>query len=405
MTRGDGVEQDHHRLEQLGQPREQGRREPEHDAAGEAGGEAGDGRGRGGAEMRPELAAGEVEHHPADRGRGRRVERVEPADAGEQLPHREQDHQCGGAPEGRAGGDCRHLRASSVAVDEREPSTGFPGASDLPTGASPAAVGEGGLCDGSPVRPDVLPGVLPVGGGGKLSPPPSLAPGPTFRRASPRRRRGRAGFPPSGRSTACAAGVRRRDAASRSRTSAARGMWTAVPRPHRRPGAVAEHGDRIRRADRLLEVVGDEQHREAVALDPVQQLLGDAGPHDGVEGRERLVHEQQPGGAGPAPGRWPPAFAGRRRAGRGSGRPVAGEAQRRQPVVGPGVGVGRGNVPDAQPEGHVLPRRSPRQEARRPGTGSRRPATARRARRSPAAARGGPSPPAGCSSCRSRTGR
>ena len=134
-----------------------------------------------------------------------------------------------------------------------------------------------------------------------------------------------------------------------------------VPRAHRRPGAVAEHRDRVRRADRLLEVVGDEQHREAVALDPVQQLLRDPRPHDGVESRERLVHEEQPRAQGQHLGDGHPLALAAGELG-GEAVAVAGEAQRRQPVVGPGVGVGRGDVADAQPEGHVLPRRAPRQE-------------------------------------------
>ena len=51
--------------------------------------------------------------------------------------------------------------------------------------------------------------------------------------------------------------------------------------------------DHVGQADRLLEVVGDQQHADAFAFDQLDHVLDDAGAHDGVERGERLVHQQE----------------------------------------------------------------------------------------------------------------
>ena len=49
----------------------------------------------------------------------------------------------------------------------------------------------------------------------------------------------------------------------------------------------------IGEADRLLQIVGDEQHADALALDQLGDVADDAGAHDGVQGGERLVHQDE----------------------------------------------------------------------------------------------------------------
>src|SRR5207247_7639638 len=67
-----------------------------------------------------------------------------------------------------------------------------------------------------------------------------------------------------------------------------------VPRDTRaRP--LGEQVDVVRQADRLLEVVGDEEHADALAVDQGRDVLNDARAHDGVERGEGLVHEEELG--------------------------------------------------------------------------------------------------------------
>ena len=63
-------------------------------------------------------------------------------------------------------------------------------------------------------------------------------------------------------------------------------------------GLTAHHGHPVAEQDGLLDVVGDEDDRDAVLLPDVQQELVHPLPGDGVQGAERLVHQQQrrPGG-------------------------------------------------------------------------------------------------------------
>ena len=57
--------------------------------------------------------------------------------------------------------------------------------------------------------------------------------------------------------------------------------------------AAVHDGDAVAEADRLLHVVGDEHdRRRKLALDRLEVVLG-LGPHQRVEGAERLVHQQQ----------------------------------------------------------------------------------------------------------------
>ena len=135
----------------------------------------------------------------------------------------------------------------------------------------------------------------------------------------------------------------------------------AVAGADRRARPAAEHVHHVGGADRLLEVVRHQQHGEPLALDPLQELLGDAGPDDRIERGERLVHEQQPG----------PQRQHLR-----DGHPLAlpagelariavaaaGQPQHLQPVLGPLVGRGRRDLPDPQSQRHVPARRAPRQQ-------------------------------------------
>ena len=54
-----------------------------------------------------------------------------------------------------------------------------------------------------------------------------------------------------------------------------------------------EQIDAVGQADRLFEIVGDEQHADALPLDQRGDVLDDAGAHDRVERGERLVHQQE----------------------------------------------------------------------------------------------------------------
>src|ERR671924_726000 len=80
----------------------------------------------------------------------------------------------------------------------------------------------------------------------------------------------------------------------------ARAYWIARPwQRHRiipremcaRP--TGEQVDVIRETDRLFEVVGDEQHGDALALDQRCDVLNDARAHNSVERGEGLVHQEQ----------------------------------------------------------------------------------------------------------------
>ena len=129
----------------------------------------------------------------------------------------------------------------------------------------------------------------------------------------------------------------------------------ARPRPARQQ--VDHVGDRLR----LLEVVGDEQHGDALALDPGEQVLGDVVADDGVERGEGLVHQQEPRlQRQHLRQRHPLALA----AGELARIAVleAGEPEAVEPAVGLGQRLGRGEPVQLQPERHVLPRRAPRQQ-------------------------------------------
>ena len=83
--------------------------------------------------------------------------------------------------------------------------------------------------------------------------------------------------------------------------------------------ALSEDCDSVAQLHCLLDVVGDEHDRLVhLGLEP-QELVLETLPGDGVDGAERLVHEQHRAGRrrGPEPLR--PAAAGRPRVGRGSG--------------------------------------------------------------------------------------
>ena len=57
--------------------------------------------------------------------------------------------------------------------------------------------------------------------------------------------------------------------------------------------ALRQDVDHVGQADRLLQVVGDEQHRQMLPLDPPEQILGDACADDRVQRGKRLVHEKE----------------------------------------------------------------------------------------------------------------
>ena len=51
--------------------------------------------------------------------------------------------------------------------------------------------------------------------------------------------------------------------------------------------------DDVRETERLFQIVGHQQHADALPLDQPDHVLDDAGAHDGVERGERLVHQDQ----------------------------------------------------------------------------------------------------------------
>jgi hypothetical protein len=61
------------------------------------------------------------------------------------------------------------------------------------------------------------------------------------------------------------------------------------------PGArpLRQQIDRIRQADRLFQIVGDQQHGDPVAFDQLRDVADNPGADDRVERGEGLVHQQQ----------------------------------------------------------------------------------------------------------------
>ena len=89
-------------------------------------------------------------------------------------------------------------------------------------------------------------------------------------------------------------------------------------RGHLHQPAVAQHDDAVGERQRLVLVVGDEQRRDVLPLLDAPDLVAHRQPRRRVERRQRLVEQQRARARTRAPGRAPPAAAGRRRARAGS---------------------------------------------------------------------------------------
>ena len=117
-----------------------------------------------------------------------------------------------------------------------------------------------------------------------------------------------------------------------------------------RPGG--HHQDAVTEHDRLFQAVGDEERGGAGGLGEVQQLVLEDRPQLGVEGRERLVHQQDFGFDGEGAGdrdALPHAAGERGRIGAGE----LGEAHPGEPVAGPGVGLLARDALDVEAEADI----------------------------------------------------
>ena len=86
----------------------------------------------------------------------------------------------------------------------------------------------------------------------------------------------------------------------------------------REHAALAQDRDPVAHHDRLVDVVGDEDHRLRRPPGAARELALEPGARDRVERAERLVHQQRAAGRRRARGRGRRAAAGRPRAGSGS---------------------------------------------------------------------------------------
>ena len=97
---------------------------------------------------------------------------------------------------------------------------------------------------------------------------------------------------------------------------------------------LAQHEDAVGQGDRLVDLVGDEQHGRAVAEEQLAHEVLHLDPGEGVEGGERLVEQQQLGLAHQGAGERHPL----RLAARQGGRPGAGVVGEPDLVERPGPG-------------------------------------------------------------------
>src|SRR5262249_24762783 len=133
-----------------------------------------------------------------------------------------------------------------------------------------------------------------------------------------------------------------------------------IPRKAR-PRALRQQTEVIGQSDRLFQVVGDEQHADALALDQLGDVADDAGTHDGVEGGERLVHQNE---LGPHRQDLRDRHALALAAAEMAREAVleAGEPEPGEPLVGLRARLRALEAVEGQPEGDVLARRPPRQQ-------------------------------------------
>ena len=134
--------------------------------------------------------------------------------------------------------------------------------------------------------------------------------------------------------------------------------------------AVDHHRHPVAEGERLDPVVRDDDRRDAEPHEEGAQLAAELLPGRAVEGRERLVEEEEPRARGRWRGRGRPAAAARPRAPRAAGRRGlrASGARASPPSCGPrgpaGIAV--------EAEGDVLVRRTGAGRGRSPGRGGRR---------------------------------
>ena len=109
-------------------------------------------------------------------------------------------------------------------------------------------------------------------------------------------------------------------------TGAEKTSWTG---PTCRIAPVDQHRQPVAQRQRLDPVVGHHDGRHAGLLQQVAQLAAQRLAGRGVEGRERLVEQQQPRPRAPGPGPGPPAAAAPRRAAPGRRSQQLGRAPNR----------------------------------------------------------------------------
>ena len=99
--------------------------------------------------------------------------------------------------------------------------------------------------------------------------------------------------------------------------------------------ADVEDGDAVGELDGLVDVVGDEHDRLAHPPLEVEQLVLQPGPHDRVDGAERLVHQQHRRVGGERPGHADPLLLAARELGRVAVEQLGVEADQLDQLVDP----------------------------------------------------------------------
>src|SRR5581483_25811 len=127
--------------------------------------------------------------------------------------------------------------------------------------------------------------------------------------------------------------------------------------------AAGEHQHPVTEADGLPHVVGDEDDDDPGLLPHPLELVVEQVAGDGVEGPERLVHEEDGGVLGDGPGQGHPlAHAARQLV--GPLRAVALEPHHAEQLAGPVLTLGPGDAGQAQRQVDVAPHRQPGEQRR-----------------------------------------
>ena len=128
--------------------------------------------------------------------------------------------------------------------------------------------------------------------------------------------------------------------------------------------ADVEDGDAVGQLDRLVDVVGDEHDRLVDAALQVEQLVLQPGPHDRVDRRVGLVHEQHRRVGRQGAGHADPLLLPAGQRGRVAAEQARLEVEQRGQLVDPGVDAVLGPAEELGDRGDVVAHLAVREQAR-----------------------------------------